>query len=127
MGQRKGYFRKPRASFLGNFMTSLRVEQGLTLEDVARAMGRSKSYICKMETSERPPDAVLLTGFARACKKEPEYLLAHVPQLQFNLLSAITSPADVPEDPLQNITEDERQELTSYLAFLRLRRGAGAT
>ena len=124
MGQRRGFFRRQRASFVGSFMTSLRVEQGLTLEDVANAMGRSKSYVCKMETSEHVPDAVLLAGFARACKKDPEYLLAHVPQLHFDLLSAITAPSKVPEERLQDITEDERQELISYLAFIRLRKRA---
>lgn len=127
MGKRKGYSRKKRPSFLGNFMTRLRVEQGLTQEDVANAMGRSKSYVCKMETSATAPNAVLLSGFARACNKDPEYLLAHDPQLEFKLLSAITAPSAVTEDLLQKITKDERQELISYLAFIRLRKATTTT
>lgn len=108
-------------------MTGLRIEQGLTLQEVADRMVRSRSYICKIETSPRPPDAAILANFALACGTRPEYLLSKVPQLQFNLLSAITAPAEVQEDPLKDITEDERQELISYLAFLRLRRGAATT
>lgn len=108
-------------------MTRLRIGQNLTLQEVADRMGRSRSYVCKMETNPRSPDTAALAGFARACGTRSEYLLAKVPQLQFDLLSAITAPADVPADPLRDINEKERQELISYLAFLRLRRGATTT
>ena len=122
MGQRKGFFRRKRISYLGDLMTSLRIEQGLTQQDVADSMRRSKSYICKIETSRGVPDPGILAGFARACGTRPEYLVGKAHQLELNLLAAITAPADLPTDPLKDVTEEERQELIRYLAFLRLSR-----
>ena len=130
MRQRKGYFRKERRNEMGRHITELRITQGLTQEKVASRLGWSKSYICKIETSRTTPDPTILAGYARACGTRSEYLLAKVPQLEFNLLRAITAPSGLPADPLELLRgvlpEEERQELISYLAFLRLRRGAPA-
>jgi hypothetical protein len=64
----------------------------------------------------------VLVGFAAACGARPEYILSKVHQLQLPLLNAILAPDEVPSDPLSNITDEEKQELIRYLAFLRLKR-----
>ena len=121
MKQRKGYFRKERTNEIGREITRLRINRGLTQQEAGDRLGWSKSYICKIERNPTAPSPNILAALALACGTRPEYLLAKVHQLQFNLLNAIVAPTELPTDPLQDVTEEERQELIRYLAFLRLK------
>ena len=122
MRQRRGYFRRNRTTEIGKEMTNLRISQGLTQEEVARKLGWSKSYICKIERGPRTPSPNIVSAFALACRTRPEYLLGRIRQLQLNLLNAIMAPTELPLDSLKDVTEEERLELIRYLGFLRLRR-----
>lgn len=122
MKLRKGYRRIERNTSIGKELTQLRISQGLTQREVAANLKRSKSYVCKMETTKRVHDADALYAYAVACGTRPEYLLGRTHQLQLPLLNALIAPSDLSIDPLEDITPEERQELIRYLAFLRLKR-----
>jgi len=121
MKRRRGCFRKERTNEIGREITRLRTALGLTQQEVANRLGWSKSYICKIERNLTTPSPNILAALALACGTRPEYLLAKVHQLQFNLLNAIVAPTELLTDPLIDVTQEERQELIRYLAFLRLK------
>lgn len=52
-----------------------RLNKGLTQQEVADKMGRSRSLICKLETGELPPNELYLSELARALNVSTDYLL----------------------------------------------------
>lgn len=54
---------------LGNKIYELRIDRGLTLEDLAKAVGTSKGYIWELENSHtRKPSFQVIIKIARALK-----------------------------------------------------------
>lgn len=61
---------------LGQKIQNARKEQGLTLDELAKAAGVSKSYLWELENKTPPsPSASKLTGIANALRKPLEYFL----------------------------------------------------
>ncbi len=52
-----------------------RVEQGLDQQQVARLLGKSQSYISKIESGQRRVDVVQLKEFAKIYKKKLDFFL----------------------------------------------------
>ena len=55
-----------------------RLQSGLDQSEVAKTLGRSQSYISKVEAGQRQVDIVELKQFARVYKKDLSYLLTHL-------------------------------------------------
>ena len=69
MVKRKGSFRKERATEIGEYLTTLRVGQGKTQQEIAAKIGRNKSCICKIERgtrTEKSLHGLLLYDLAKA-------------------------------------------------------------
>lgn len=56
-------------------LRAARAEADLTQRDVAKALGKSPSYVAKCETGERRIDVVELLQFARAYRKPLSYFV----------------------------------------------------
>jgi transcriptional regulator with XRE-family HTH domain len=54
-------------------LVAARKARGLSQHDVARALGRSQSFVAKSETGERRVDVVELQQFARLYRKPLKY------------------------------------------------------
>lgn len=57
MVQRRPHFNHHRDdpnNRLGRYLTYIRVRDGLTQKQIARKMRRSRSYVCRIETGDRP-------------------------------------------------------------------------
>ena len=52
-----------------------RLDDGLTQVEVARRLGRSQSFVTKVETGERRLDVVELRAFARVYRKRVAFFL----------------------------------------------------
>ena len=69
MKKRKGSSRKERDSEIGEYLTSLRVRQGKTQQEIADSIGKDKSCICKIERgtrTEKSLHSLLLYDLAKA-------------------------------------------------------------
>ena len=53
MKKRKGSSRKERTTALAVYLTSARVNNGLTQEEIAKRLKKTKSFICRIERSQR--------------------------------------------------------------------------
>ena len=53
MPKRKGSSRKNRTTAIGEYLTTLRVSQGKTQQEIADSIGKDKSCICKIERGKR--------------------------------------------------------------------------
>lgn len=63
-------------SILGRKVNTLRREKGLSLEDLAKATGSSKSYMWEIENKDvARPSAEKLTRIAEVLEVTPEFLL----------------------------------------------------
>jgi len=128
VGKRKGYFRRKRTSNLGTYLTGLRTNpsQRLTQQEVADMAGRSRNYICQIEMGKRIPSQRILRDLAIIYGVLPEEVFKEAGLLELFNLTAIIAPTEMTTGPLELLKgilpEDERQELISYLAFLRLKR-----
>ncbi len=126
MRQRKGYSRKKRTTEVGSYLTSLRTSQSLTQQEAAKMLGRSRGYLCQIETGKKRPSQRIMRQLAIIYGVLPEEVFRKAGLLELFNLTAIMAPAELLTDPLAVLRgvlpEDERQELISYLAFLRLRR-----
>ena len=122
--RRRGYYRKERGSDITAHLTYLRMREKLTQQEVADRLGRSRSYLCQIETGKRKPSTRLLRELAVIYEELPEAVLLKAGLLELFTLSAIIAPQDLPDNPLRDVkgvTEEEKRELVRYLGFLRLR------
>ena len=116
MAKRKGSSRKERpAGTIAKYLTDLRLENKSTQQEIADKIGRSRSYICKIETGERERKSVpqeSLRGFIL-------YELAKAYEAD---LAEVLEKANSPQLLLLDTTEEERQELIHRLKEIRLRK-----
>lgn len=61
--------------FLTKQLKKARQETGLDQEEVAKILGRSQSYISKIEAGQRRVDVVQLKEFAKTYKKSLDYFI----------------------------------------------------
>lgn len=61
--------------FLTEQLKKARQETGLNQEEVAKILGRSQSYISKIESGQRRVDVVQLKEFAKTYKKPLDYFI----------------------------------------------------
>ena len=52
-----------------------RIEAGLDQKEVAKLLGRSQSYVSKIESGQRRIDIIQLKEFARIYKKDLDYFI----------------------------------------------------
>ena len=115
MTKRKGSSRKERPAGIAKYLTDLRVGKELTQQQIADKIGRSRSYICKIETGERERKSVpqeSLRGFIL-------YELATAYRAD---LAEVLEMANSPQLLLLNTSEQERQELIRHLNEIRRRK-----
>jgi len=118
MGKRKGSSRKERPAGIGKYLTDLRVDKGFTQQQIADKIGRSRSYICRIETGERERKSVpqeSLHGF----------ILYELTKAYEADLAEVLEIANSPQLLLLDTTEGERQELIGHLKEIRLRKNKG--
>lgn len=116
MLKRKGSSRKKRTTAIGEYLTDLRLGLGkeLTQQQIAQKIGRSRSYICRIETGDRERKSVpqeSLRGFIL-------YELATAYEAD---LAEVLEKANSPQLLLLDTTEEERRELIRRLKEIRVR------
>lgn len=63
--------------FIIKQLKNARVEAGLDQKKVAEFLGKTQSYVSKMESGQRKIDIVQLKEFARLYQKPLEYFIGH--------------------------------------------------
>ena len=61
--------------FLVNQLKKARKSAGLDQKEVAKLLGRSQSYVSKIESGQRRIDIIQLKEFARIYKKDLDYFI----------------------------------------------------
>lgn len=115
MANRRGRPRKERSPGIGQYLTDIRESRELTQQQIADKIGRSRSYICKIETGERERKSVpqeSLRGFIL-------YELAKAYEAD---LAEVLEKANSPQLLLLDTTEEERQKLIRRLKEIRRRK-----
>ncbi len=62
---------KPPESHIGRTLAAQRVRLGLTQDELAKRMGKTQSYITRVEGGKRDPRWQTILEFARALELEP--------------------------------------------------------
>lgn len=115
MKNKTGRKKKLRSPGIGEYLTNLREERGLTQQQIAEKIKRSKSYVSRIETGDRERKSVSkhsLQGF----------ILYELSTAYGADLAEVLEIAKSPQLLLLDTTEDERQELILRLKEIRLRK-----
>jgi len=116
MVKRKGSSRKERpAGTIAEYLTDLRLGKELTQQQIADKIGRSRSYICRIETGARERKSVPRESLDR-------FILYELAKVYGADLAELLERANCPQLLLLATTEEERQELIRRLKEIRLRR-----
>ena len=112
MPKRRGRQRKDRTSEIGEYLTEIREARGETQQEIADAIGKSKSYICKIERGKRERKTV-------PQKSLRDFILYKLAEAYGADLAEVLEKADCPQLLLLDTTEEERQELIRRLNEIR--------
>ena len=82
--------------FIGPQVRALRLSHRLKLEDCARRLGLSASYLSQIESNQRPVTARVLTGLVEVFQVSPESLQANETQRLIADLRQATLESDTP-------------------------------
>ncbi len=112
-------------SGIGKYLTTVRLENGKTQEEIAARLKKSKGYISRIETEDRRRDTlrgVTLVALADAYGTSVIDILENAQWFQLPLLTKLPDSMGHSDDPLLNITAEERSELIRYLTTIRSRK-----
>jgi len=112
MKKRRGSPRKERTPGIGEYLTKKREKLGFSQQEIADAIGKSKSYICKIERGKRERKTV-------PQKSLRDFILYKLAEAYGADLAEVLEKADCPQLLLLNTTEEERQELIRRLNEIR--------
>jgi transcriptional regulator with XRE-family HTH domain len=118
MPKRRGPPRKNRASALGKYLTRIREEKGKTQQEIADAIGKSRSYICKIERGQRERKTV-------PQKSPRDFILYRLAEAYKAEIAEVLEIANCPQLLLLYTTEEERQELICHLNEMRQPKNKG--
>lgn len=103
MSKRKPSSRKERPTDLAEYLTSLRVDNGLTQGEVAARIEKNKDWICRIERGQRQRQC--LRGF----------ILYQLAEAYDAPIEVVLKKANWPQPLLLDITEEQKQRLKRYL------------
>ncbi len=103
MAKRGPYRKQKDRPPLAQYLVSVRVEKGLTQQEIAIKLGRTRGSICRIESGNRQ----------RKCLQG--YILYELAEAYGAPLGEVLKKADWPQLLLVNAGEEERQELIRYL------------
>lgn len=111
MIKRRGSSRIERGTGIGEYLTSIRVSQGKTQQEIAARIERGKSFICRIEREQREQkslrgDILYEIAVAYGISVEDVQRRAYWPQFILPL----------------DITDEEMQELMQHLKRMRERK-----
>lgn len=103
MAKRGPYRKQKRRPPLAKYLASRRLEQGLTQEEIAKRLKKSKSCICRIESGQRQ----------RRCLHG--YILYQLAEAYGASAGEVLKRADWPQLLLMGASEEERKQLIQYL------------
>lgn len=123
----KGATEKNPAGALGPYLASLRTAKGLTLRDVEEATGKevSNAYLSQLEHGKiTKPSPNILHSLAEAYGVAYETLMEKAGYVTIRgKRKQGQKHGQAATFAIDNLTPDEEDELLSYLAYLRSRKG----
>ena len=117
MSEQRGSPKKERTPGIGEYLTSVREEQGKTQQEIADAIGKSKSYICKIERGQRERKTVPHESLR-------DFILYQLAESYGADIAEVLEIANCPQLLLLDTTEEERQELIRHLNEIRQRKNS---
>ena len=118
MSKRKGSPRKERTPGIGEYLTKIREKQEKTQQEIAVAVGKSRSYICRIETGQRELKTVPQASLR-------DFILYQLAEAYGADIAEVLEIANCPQLLLLDTTEEERQELIRHLNEIRQRKNRG--
>ncbi|MBA7626606.1 MAG: helix-turn-helix domain-containing protein [Dehalococcoidia bacterium] len=103
MAKRRGSFREKRTTDLGEYLTFKRLEEGLTQEQIAKRLRRSRSCICRIERGQR--NSKCLRG----------YILYQLAEAYDAPVDVVLEKANWPQLLLIDIDRKKKKQLASYI------------
>jgi len=103
MAKRKGSSRGIRTTDLGEYLTSKRLEKGLTQEQIAKRLRRSRSCVCRIERGQRNSEC--LRG----------YILYQLAEAYNAPVDVVLEKANWPQLLLVDINQKEKKQLARYI------------
>jgi len=118
MPKRRGSPRKKRTPGIGKYLTKIREQQGKTQQEIADAIGKSRSYICRIERGQREQKTVP--------QKSPcDFILYRLAEAYKADIAEVLEVANCPQLLLLYTTEEERQKLIRHLNEIRQQKNRG--
>jgi len=118
MPKRRGSPRKKRTSALGKYLTNIREKKEKTQQEIADAIGKSRSYICKIERGDRERKTVPL-------KSPHKFILYQMAKAYGADIAKVLEKANCPQLPLLYTTEQEIRDLIRHLNEMRQLKNKG--
>jgi transcriptional regulator with XRE-family HTH domain len=118
MPKRRGSPRKERTPGIGEYLTGVREKQERTQQEIADAIGKSRSYICKIERGQRERKTI-------PQKSPRDFILYRLAEAYKADVAIVLEIANCPQLLLLYTTEEERQELIRHLNEIRQQENTG--
>ena len=118
MPKRRGAPKKKRTSDIGKYLTKIREKQGKTQQEIADAIGKSRSYLCKIERGNRERKSAPL-------KSPRDFILYQLAEAYGADIAKVLEEAKCPQLLLLYTTEEERQDLIRRLNEIRQQENRG--
>ena len=103
MAKRGPYYKEKDRTPLAEYLVTTRTKQGLTQEEIAKNLKKSRSSICRIESGERQ----------KQCQRG--YLLYKLAEAYGASLGEVLKRAGWPQLLLIGASEEERKQLIQYL------------
>lgn len=124
MNQQSTNFGQDRQAKFGFYLKGLRRRRGLKQKEVAGELGMKPESLSMIEKGSRRAPDQLLVELAEKYRVPLEELLRQKYWPQLPLLDGIMHPAELVKDLQQDLHPEDMEEVTSYIAFLLLKRVA---
>ncbi len=103
MSKRGPYYKEEDVTSLAGYLVTIRIEQGLTQEEIARKLKKSRSSVCRIESGDRQKHC--LQG----------YLLYQLAEAYGAPLGEVLKRADWPQLLLIGANEEEKKRIIQEL------------
>lgn len=110
-----------RQNRFGQELRKLRKGAKYTQDELAKRAGISSSYISQLETGDKKPTDRVITKLSGPLDVPENYLLITVGKIKMDLAGTLATERREAPEILSSLSDQEWEELLTYLAYIRVK------
>jgi len=110
-----------KQNLFGQELKKLRKEARYTQDQLAKFAGISASYISQLETGNRDPTDRVITKLSGPLDIPENHLFITIGKIKMDLAGTLATERKEAPDLLINLSDEEWEELLTYLAYIKVK------